>query len=113
GASPGSLSHLAAFLECQSEFEYQQNQLFKNCMEFHSSLSGVKEIEGSENYPVFKLTKDSWVQKLEEKRIIISSFKYPTVDSPLINRIIISAFHQPEDISYLVHTLKELKSNEA
>lgn len=112
GASPGSPSHLAAFLACQSEFESQQNQLFKNCMEFHSAISDFPEIEGSESYPVFKLTNDSWVQKLEEKGIIISSFRYPTADSPLINRIIISAFHRPEDISYLVQTLKDLKSNE-
>lgn len=113
GASPGSPSHLAAFLECQSVFESQQNQLFKNCQEFHTAISGIKEIEGSGSYPVFKLTNDSWVQKLEEKGIIISSFRYPTADSPLINRIIISAFHRSEDISCLVQTLKELKSNEA
>ncbi|WP_268033387.1 aminotransferase class I/II-fold pyridoxal phosphate-dependent enzyme [Algoriphagus sp. PAP.12] len=113
GASPGSPAHLAAFLECQSVFESQQTGLFKNCLEFYKAISEIQEIEGLSNYPVFKLTKDSWIPKLEEEGIIISSFRYPTVDSPLINRIIISAFHQPDDISHLVQTLKELKSNEA
>ncbi|WP_026956016.1 aminotransferase class I/II-fold pyridoxal phosphate-dependent enzyme [Algoriphagus vanfongensis] len=112
GASPGSPAHLAAFLECQDLIQNQQGILFQNCAQFDQAISEISAIEGNRDYPVFRLLNDCWAKELEERGFIISSFRYPTAESNLVNRIIISAFHKSEDIEQLTHTLNQLKSHE-
>lgn len=112
GASPGSPAHLEAFLQNQKLYKEKQQWLFKACDLFYNEMKEFHEIEGKGNYPVFRLKNDSWVKELEKRGILISSFRYPTKSSPLINRIIISAFHTREDLSLLISILKDLKSNE-
>lgn len=112
GASPGSPAHLAAFLDCQDHYQNQQQILFQNCAQFDQSISEISSIVGNQNYPVFRLLNDSWAKELEERGFIISSFRYPTAESNLVNRIIISAFHKSEDIMQLTHILNQLKSHE-
>ncbi|EIM77141.1 class I and II aminotransferase [Nitritalea halalkaliphila LW7] len=36
---------------------------------------------------------------------MISSFPYPAADSPALNRIVLAAWHQKEDIDRLVEVL--------
>jgi len=49
-----------------------------------------------------------WVEALHHQHIIVSSFPYPGMDDPSINRIILSAYHTQEDLVYLVNQLNKL-----
>jgi 8-amino-7-oxononanoate synthase len=109
GASPGSPAHLHTFMETQSIYEKSKSQLQDYCGIFTQEISGFKGIKGSRNFPAFKIEKVDWVSKLENAGIIISSFPYPTQSSPHINRIVISAFHEFDDLFYLVNTLYQLQ----
>ncbi|MDN3203878.1 aminotransferase class I/II-fold pyridoxal phosphate-dependent enzyme [Algoriphagus sediminis] len=108
GASPCPPAYLYAFLKCQNIYVDQQKKLVQNVKLFSSLIEDINGINKSEDYPVFVFERDEWVEALEEAGFIVSSFHYPTVKDPRINRIIISAFHLPEDLELLSETLHKL-----
>ncbi|SFG30204.1 7-keto-8-aminopelargonate synthetase [Algoriphagus hitonicola] len=108
GASPGSPAHLQTFLEMQHRYEEMQHLLEKNCLLFEEGIRNLAQITGRSDYPVFRFQPDEWVEQLESSGIICSSFPYPTAQSPRINRLILSAYHEKSDIEYLIDILQDL-----
>ncbi|MBY5951681.1 aminotransferase class I/II-fold pyridoxal phosphate-dependent enzyme [Algoriphagus marincola] len=108
GASPGSPAHIRTFLEMQHTYEAAHEHLKELCQYFYELIAFMPQIVGNPDYPVFRYTEDSWVEQLEKSGIITSSFPYPHADSPKVNRIVLSAFHEKEDIEYLADILENL-----
>lgn len=108
GASPGSPANLYAFLHSQEIYLSQKETLMNLCGKFHQAIQAIDEISGRPDFPVYIYQPDTWVEKLEEKHIISSSFPYPTASDPKINRIVISAFHQEPDLDFLLKTIQKL-----
>lgn len=108
GASPGSPAHLQTFLEMQHRYEETQHLLEKNCVLFEKGIQNLTQITGRSDYPVFQFHPDEWVDQLERAGIICSSFPYPTEQSPRVNRLVISAYHEKTDIEYLIDILQDL-----
>lgn len=110
GASPGSPAHLQTFLEMQHTYDVAQEYLKENIQYFYNRIAFLSQIIGHTDYPVFRYMDDSWVDQLEKSGIITSSFPYPHAHSPKVNRIVLSAFHEKEDIEYLADILENLAS---
>jgi 8-amino-7-oxononanoate synthase len=110
GASPCPPGYLQAFLQSQNIYIAQKEKLSTSLAYFQNLISPLAEIKGSSAYPVFNYSEDTWVEKLEQARIITSSFPYPTGKDPRVNRIVISAFHLKEDLDFLTKNLIALHS---
>ncbi|NVJ86423.1 MAG: aminotransferase class I/II-fold pyridoxal phosphate-dependent enzyme [Algoriphagus sp.] len=110
GASPGSPAHLQTFLEMQHTYEVAQEQLKENIQYFYERTAFLPQVVGYADFPIFRYTKDLWVEQLEKSGIITSSFPYPHSHSPKVNRIVLSAFHEKEDIQFLADILDNLVS---
>ncbi|KEO72176.1 aminotransferase class I/II-fold pyridoxal phosphate-dependent enzyme [Anditalea andensis] len=107
-ASPPSPAFYEAFLNSQSLYEKQQLTLKANIALFKQLTVDLDYLKSCDQYPVFAFEDDKLVEKLEKENIIISSFPYPEVTDPCINRIILSAYHQEKDIHRLASCLKDI-----
>ena len=110
GSSPGSPANLQAFLETQDIYKAQSQKIRDFTGIFNQETSRLSTIKGSPNFPVFLLKDPSWAKDLEKIGFIISSFSYPTPESPVISRIVLSGFHSLWDLVALNKALHYLSS---
>ncbi|WP_111668960.1 aminotransferase class I/II-fold pyridoxal phosphate-dependent enzyme [Algoriphagus litoralis] len=108
GASPGSPAHLQTFLELEDRYLEKKAWLKQACELFANETANISQIKGSKLFPAFAYSEDSWVREFEKAGIITSSFAYPTSQSPSVNRIVISGFHEKEDLMYLSGIIQNL-----
>ncbi len=108
GASPGSPAHLRTFLEMEDRYLEKKAWLEDACGIFAQETANIAQIKGSKLFPAFVYTEDAWVRELEKAGIITSSFSYPTAKSPSVNRIVISGFHELDDLMYLNGIIQNL-----
>lgn len=128
-SSPISPAYLCAFLYSGSLYDQQRQRLFENLEDFNELSMDWRDCEG--RHPVYpipgkfqELPKDQFKNENKEeqslyfhlanKKILVSSFRYPSIQSELTTRIVINATHQPKDLKTLSHALllwsKSLKS---
>ena len=110
GASPGCPANLQAFLEAQDMYKAQSQTIRDYAGIFNQETKKLSTLIGSPNFPVFILKNPSWSNNLEKMGFITSSFSYPTPDSPIISRIVLSAFHSLWDMMALNEALHHLSS---
>lgn len=108
GASPGSPAHLRTFLEMEDRYLEKKGWLEDACGIFAQETANITQIKGSKLFPAFAYTEDAWVREFEKAGIITSSFSYPTANSPSVNRIVISGFHELDDLMYLNGIIQNL-----
>ena len=108
GASPGSPAHLQTFLDMEDRYLEQKAWLEQACEIFAQEIANIAQIKGSKLFPAFAYSEDAWVREFEKAGIITSSFAYPTAQSPSVNRIVISGFHEKEDLIYLSGIIQNL-----
>ncbi|GAA0877513.1 glycine C-acetyltransferase [Algoriphagus jejuensis] len=108
GASPGSPAFLRTFLDMEDRYLEKKRWLTDACGIFAQETAKISQIKGSRHFPAFIYTEDSWVKEFEKAGIITSSFSYPTAESPSVNRIVISGFHEMEDLMYLIDIIHNL-----
>jgi hypothetical protein len=110
GASPGSPANLQTFLETQDIYRAQSQKIRDFSGIFSQETKDLSTLIGSPNFPVFILNNPSWSKDLEKMGFITSSFSYPTSDSPVISRIVLSGFHSLWDLVALNEALHYLSS---
>lgn len=111
GASPCSPANLQAFLQTQHIYD-RKRQTVKDYSEvINRETQHLNTISGSASFPVFILKNHEWAEELEKLGFLISSFSYPTVQSPKISRIVVSGGHHPSDISAITNALHHLSGN--
>jgi 7-keto-8-aminopelargonate synthetase-like enzyme len=108
GASPGSPANLQAFLETQDIYQAQSRKIRDYSGIFNQETENLSTISGSADFPVFILKNAEWAEKLEKMGFLISSFSYPTSESPKISRIVLSAGHTLWDIMAMNEALHKL-----
>lgn len=111
GASPPAPALLQSFLDAQILLQEQQLKLQELTSFFYRESRGLPQIKGNPNFPVFVYSPDSWAAKMQEKGYITSSFAYPTVSSPKVNRMVLSASHTREELSALSQLLVHLATS--
>lgn len=107
GASPPPPAYLFAFLEGVELFENQRKKLLSN-MSFAHSLDTFGKLDHDPRFPVFGFKDFIWVEHLEKSGFIVSSFPYPTSNDPCINRIVVTAAHDVDDLERMDPILTEL-----
>jgi 7-keto-8-aminopelargonate synthetase-like enzyme len=112
GASPPAPANLQAFLETENIY-LEAGKLIRGFSSmFFEQTQKTEGITGFADFPVFRYQNSNWAERLQEMGFITSSFAYPHLDSPKINRIVLSAGHEIKDLELLIqalHLLSEKK----
>jgi 8-amino-7-oxononanoate synthase len=100
-----------AFLQCKHLFVTQRETLCKNIAHLMQLSKSMPMLYNPQKLPMFVLrsteTSKDMAAYLAARDVIISSFAYPYPHSPLVNRVVLSALHEPEDIDLLYRFLQE------
>lgn len=105
GASPTSPAALYALVHGERLYKNAVTTLHRNRMYLDARLN--EEIQRLSDFPVFTIGRQTAFQELLENGILISSFAYPLPEDPLINRIVISAYHRQDDLDLLIENLAD------
>jgi 7-keto-8-aminopelargonate synthetase-like enzyme len=106
GAAPSVPAYWYAFMQMEKEYQVLRNQLFKNVAYFTSILPAAHCFAHSPNYPIFYTANHALANHLDEQNILLSSFPYPSPESPCVTRIVLSALHTQEDLDRLAGGLQ-------
>jgi 8-amino-7-oxononanoate synthase len=101
GCSPISPDHLYAYLHADALYADAYERLQANINQFTSSIRSLNLLSFTDNYPVFYTERDELYPFLLERGIFIYSFSYPKPTDKANTRIVLSAWHTPEDIQQL------------
>lgn len=100
-----------AFLQCKQLFVTQRETLCKNIAHLVKLAKSMALLHNPHKLPMFLLQPGTGVSDiaayLAARDVIISSFAYPYPHSPHVNRVVLSALHEPEDIDLLYRFLLE------
>lgn len=103
GASPIPPPYLYAMLQAEDLYASARAKLGRLTAQLAAGLqAGESGLRSFPNYPVWYATEEALAPALLEQGILIPQFRYPTPDSPLATRIVLSAHHQSEDIEQLL-----------
>ncbi|MFO7825127.1 MAG: aminotransferase class I/II-fold pyridoxal phosphate-dependent enzyme [Cyclobacterium sp.] len=108
-SSPPAPAFLDAFLQGRSLYLDQRKKLLNNVHQIYNALSNQKGFNLLNNYPVITFANADWVEQLHELGFILSSFPYPGPEDKPVNRIVISAWHEEEDLMALYQALMKLR----
>jgi 7-keto-8-aminopelargonate synthetase-like enzyme len=104
GSSGMNPAFLESFLDGQNLYKYQLKKLQENCTYVYENLKHLYNINISKNYPVFFINDENIADYLLTKKIVITSFYYPT-STKKINRIVLNANHTKEQLNKLIEIL--------
>lgn len=106
GMNPAFIQTIADAAEI---YKTQHQKLLDNTAYFYSKLSNKKGINTSSNYPLVYLEDDHITSILKKNKIIIASFKYQA-DAKDLNRIVITANHNRNDLDQLADVINQYNS---
>ncbi len=104
GSSPSAPAVLYALKNGKAIYNHAFDQMQANVSQLEGLVNGLK-LNHITQFPVFSSQASTLYKHLINHKIVISSFPYPLSDSPLLNRIIVSALHRPADIEWLGEVL--------
>ncbi|MBU2526704.1 MAG: aminotransferase class I/II-fold pyridoxal phosphate-dependent enzyme [Bacteroidetes bacterium] len=100
-------AYLQTFLDAQNLYFLQRQKLQERLDYFVSEMGEALSFYNfSGNYPVIYSDKEELANFLYQKKIMIVNFDYPSPGKKL-NRIVLSAHHNAEDVRKLAAALKE------
>ncbi|WP_335964343.1 aminotransferase class I/II-fold pyridoxal phosphate-dependent enzyme [Galbibacter sp. PAP.153] len=105
GASPAGPATLATLIESPPILNAQRENLNNNLIFFKSLLADNNLFMHIGQHPTFTFMDEGLTKHLYENNILVTSFNYPKEDSPLMSRIVISAFHTKKDIETLAEAI--------
>ncbi|AEI47402.1 aminotransferase class I and II [Runella slithyformis DSM 19594] len=101
GCSPISPDHLYAYLHADALYDDAYARLQANINRFTASIRALNLLSFTDHYPVFYSKHDELYPFLLERGIFIYRFSYPKPTDKANTRIVLSAWHTPEDIQQL------------
>ncbi|MBL7473763.1 aminotransferase class I/II-fold pyridoxal phosphate-dependent enzyme [Robertkochia sediminum] len=105
GSGPGTMAGLQTLIGAEALLKAQRKKLHRNIKLFTTHCNTLHRFAWSEGYPCFTVTDDHLSDFLEERSMVVTNFHYPNADSPLMCKIVISAFHEENDILQLAEHL--------
>lgn len=103
--SPMPPAYLAAFLQADALYADGRERLRRNIQLAQKLLLSTGLFEQAAGYPVFYTEHDDLYPYLLERGIFLYSFAYPTTADQANTRVVISAFHELEDIEKLAEQI--------
>lgn len=104
GASGMNPAFMETYLNAQELYQLQKKKLQQNLDFINIHFINRDGFTFNPNYPVIYFDNETLSKKLFENKIITTSFKYPTASGKL-NRIVITANHENDDLKKLVWLL--------
>jgi 8-amino-7-oxononanoate synthase len=104
GASGMNPAFLETFVNAQTIYQSQQQQLKENLNHISKHLLPNSALTFHIEYPVIYFNQEELLQLLLEHNIIPTSFPYPTASGKL-SRIVISAHHTKADLDKMIEQL--------
>ena len=105
GSSPASPASLATLIEAHDITLEKRKKLNHNTALFLSNLSNPSQFSFNQKHPTFSFQNEQFANYLEKNGIIVTNFRYPTLDDSIMSRIVISASHTNEDILKLTEII--------
>jgi len=106
GSTAMSPAYVYAFMQNEELYEAQRKKLQRNILFFQSLIKDLDFISNDPSLPIFVVDKPGIEESLFEKGILISSFAYPDPSGQAVNRVILNALHEEEDMRKLADALK-------
>lgn len=107
GGSPGCTASLPTLRDCAKLIEQRNDQLMENVTFFANHCRELPRFYYSKNYPCFTVQDEGLASFLESVNILITNFRYPDSNAPLLCRIVISASHTKQQINVLLESIHE------
>ncbi|MEI7581723.1 aminotransferase class I/II-fold pyridoxal phosphate-dependent enzyme [Runella sp.] len=101
GCSPIAPDHLYAYLHADALYANAYTRLQTNVQQFADAIKDIELFSFTEGYPVFYTERDELYPFLLERGIFVYSFSYPEPIDKANTRVVICAWHTPEDIQKL------------
>ena len=108
--SPMPPACLAAYLRADTLYDEQQERLQRNIRLAEKLLLPTGLFQQATGYPVFFTEHNDLYPFLLQRNTFVYSFAYPTPAHRPNTRIIISAFHEPDDIEHLAGRVHEFSA---
>lgn len=105
GASPPSAAGLYAFMQGGEIYAANLAKLKNNMNLLANELARNENWNFITDFPVYLAKNTDLSRILKQKGVLISSFPYPDKDGPLINRVVLSSWHNTSDIEELIQAL--------
>jgi 7-keto-8-aminopelargonate synthetase-like enzyme len=106
GASPPAAAGLYAFMNGQEIYKKAYKKLQANVKLFGQLLPYDSNWLNTDGFPVFLNKEKAIEQRLLAEKILISSFPYPDRNGSILNRIVLSSWHDEVDILKLITALQ-------
>lgn len=100
GASPPGQAGLYAFTHADEVYSKALSKLKTNMLTFETALNHPCKHE--HGFPVYLPGGINFSERLLQRQILISSFPYPNPSDLPLDRIVLSSWHEKEDIEKLV-----------
>ncbi len=101
GCSPVAPAYLWAYTQAAGLYAEAMEKLNANAASFYHKTKNLGIFENSGDFPVFYTLQDGLYQYLLAKNALIYSFSYPEATSKRNTRVVLSAWHTPEDVEKL------------
>lgn len=102
GSSPMVPAYAHAFLHSDEIYSEARQRLFINMKGFQETIKDSGLFTFSQNFPVYCTRAHDLVAFLEERKIRISHFAYPSPADTLYTRVVVNALHTQEDMERLI-----------
>ncbi|WP_162053352.1 aminotransferase class I/II-fold pyridoxal phosphate-dependent enzyme [Pontibacter pamirensis] len=110
GASPAVPAYLYAFNHCEKVFVEARQKLFYSIAYFQERLERPEMFNFFDHYPVFSTHREDLCAYLQQHKVLISSFRYPTPAHEPITRVILNSLHTREDLQRLTDLINNFSS---
>ncbi len=104
-AAPMSPVMVHAWVKGQNLFKKQLGELRENLSYFKNRIKKANEIQFDGKLPTCFLSDTTLYERAMRYRMLLSAFRYPTMNDPLLTRAIINALHTKEDLNQLLHCI--------
>lgn len=105
--SPMPPAYMSAYLRADAIYTEGRQRLRQNLLLAEELLLPTGLFKHANGYPVFFTEHDRLYPYLLEKGIFIYSFAYPTATDRANTRLVISSFHEPDDIQRLAKAVNK------
>lgn len=110
GASPALPAFMGTLLDATDIYAERRAKLMENDALFRNLLQHPSLFKHMEGHPTYEFEDADLALALEKNGFITTYFNYPDADGPIVGRIVLSAYHEKEDIHQLANCLNMLQA---
>lgn len=109
-ASPAAPAALATILDSTEILTEKRHRLKENIEYFNTNLTDTTSFDYNKDYPCYAFKDERLAAFLFEHHIVVTNFYYPTENDALVQRIVLSAHHQREDVKKLTELITKYQN---